>query len=272
MRRAPTGVLLAVLLFVLGMTVDPSLTLAAAQAEVVLTVDPAIRDTLASLRGVTVLHKVKRIKMLLEIPSSKSSETETWYEPLGQSLWGAITLLRRVDGTGVQQHLTVCGIFDAISTSTRKVSQDLTASIPIGRVFVPFTIKTDMSVDSSAKLTKLVVDPTTICLPAPGAAFAFQTSTARQLRASPSIDSSPRTFSVGITEQCKASERLSASSLKADLRGDYLDIICSGVTDSGKAITKRFAFLLDSGIYLLLEEKAEAGEGKYTILSVEYEG
>jgi hypothetical protein len=135
MRRAPISVLLAVSLFVLGTTVDPSLTLAAAQEEVVLTVDPAIRDALASLRGVTVLHKVKRIKMLLEIPSSKSSETETWYEPLGQGLWGAITALRRVDGTGVQQHLTVCGIFDAISTSTRNVSQDLTASIPIGKVW-----------------------------------------------------------------------------------------------------------------------------------------
>lgn len=272
MRRAPISVLLAVSLFVLGTTVDPSLTLAAAQEEVVLTVDPAIRDALASLRGVTVLHKVKRIKMLLEIPSSKSSETETWYEPLGQGLWGAITALRRVDGTGVQQHLTVCGIFDAISTSTRNVSQDLTASIPIGKVFIPFTIKTNMSVDSSAKLTKLVVDQTTICAPAPGASFAFQTSMARQLRASPSLDASPRTFSVGTKAQCTASERLPASSLKADLRGGYLDILCVGVTDSGKALTKRFAFLLDSGIYLLLEEKTEAGEGKYTILSVEYEG
>ena len=272
MRRAPIDVFLGISLFVLGTAVSPSLTLAAGQGDAILTVDPSVRDTLASLHAATVLHKVKRIKMLLEIPSSKSSETETWYEPLGQGLWGAITVLRRVDGAGVQQHLTVCGMFDAISTSTRKVSQELTASMPIAKVFVPFTIKTDMAVDSSAKLTKLVVDPTTICLPAPGAAFAFQTSTARQLRASPSVDSAPRTFTVGIAEQCKASERLPASSLAADLRGDYLDIICAGATDSGHATTKRFAFLLDSGIYLLLEEKTEAGEGKYTILSVEYEG
>lgn len=132
-------------------------------------------------------------------------------------------------------------------------------------------MKSSLTSDSITKLTKLVVDPPALCAPAPGAAFDYLTQTEFKYKVSAGLGGLGRTVTVSITGRCEVSQKMPAVKLQAGIRGDFLEVTCVGTTDAGKSLTRRFAYLIDSALYFLLESKAESSHFTHTFVDVEYE-
>jgi hypothetical protein len=239
-----------------------------------LTVDASVQRAVASIGSSQPKFPLKRAKFSMEFPSrpnAQLSELESRYEPLGDGLWGVMSTLKRSNGAGAQQVVTMCGMFDALAATSANASIDQTMAIPIGKVFVPMGMKTNFVTDSVTRMSNITVDAKALCAPAAGSSFDYATQTETQYKVSPGFGGSPKTISVTIKGRCEASQKMPATALHSSLRGDYLAVMCSGTNDSGKLLARKFAYLLDSTIYILLETKSETSQFKYTVLDVEYE-
>jgi hypothetical protein len=248
--------------------------LANEQPEAPLTVEPSIKTVVDLLEPSAPRYALHRVKFLMEMVSRANvqpSEIDSRYLAISDGLWGVMSTLQRSNGTGAQQVVTVCGIFDALSATTSTFTLDQNTVLPIGKIFVPFGMKTNFSTDSVARMVKLDVNPNVACRPAPNTSFDFSTQTETQYKTSPSVASSVKTISVSAKGRCSVSEKRSAASLSPNLRGEYLDVTCTSMNDTGKSLTRRFAYLSDSALYLLLETKSDANQFKYSVLSVEYD-
>jgi hypothetical protein len=204
-------------------------------------------------------------------PNAQPSEVESRYERVGDGLWGVMSTLKRPNGTGAQQLVSVCGMFEALAGTSTNATIDQTTIIPIGKAFVPFGMKTSFVTDSVARLSKLNVEPSGVCAPAPGAPFGYTTQTETQYKVSPGLGTSAKTVSVTIKGRCEVSDKMPANTLHRALRGEYLEVVCTGTNDAGKPLSRKFAYLIDSAFYVLLESKSEANQFKYTLADVEYE-
>ena len=241
-----------------------------------LTVEPSVRKTMTSVVAVTPKSTLKRLQLSVEYPSRpsmKPSEIESRYEPLGNNMWGVISTLKRVDGTIAQQIVSVCGMFDALSVLAANFSIEQISILPIGKglLFVPFGMKTSIANDSVTKLTRLDVEPKALCSPSSGSSFDYLARSDTQYTASVGFGSINRTVAVTHKAHCDAIGRTSASTLNAKLKGDYLEVNCTGTTDAGKAWSRKFAYLIDSALYVYLETQTELSLARYTILDAEYE-
>jgi hypothetical protein len=246
--------------------------------QLVLTVEPSVRNV-ASTGAPQPKSPLKRAKFSMEItsrPNAQSSEVESRYERVGDGLWGVMSTLKRSSGTGAQQLVSVCGMFEALAVTSANATFDRTAAIPIGKLFVPFGMKTSVATDSVARLSKLNIEPNRVCAPAPGAAFSYTTQTETQYKVSPglgtlALGTLANTVSVTINGRCEVSDKMPATALHRALRGGYLEVMCSGTNDAGKPLSRKYAYLIDSAFYILLETKSEANQFRYTIEDVEYE-
>jgi len=181
-----------------------------------------------------------------------------------------MSTLKRPNGTGAQQLITVCGMFDALAATSTNLSTNLTGIMPIGKIFVPFGMKKSFAADSLARITKFDVDPVVLCQPVAGSSFDYAVQSEVQYSVSPGPAASPKTTVVTLRGRCEASQRMPATGLLAGLRGDYIEVTCSSSNDTGRPLSRKLAYLVDSAFYLLLETKSDATSFKYTLLNVEY--
>lgn len=239
--------------------------------EPVLTVEPSVREV-ASTGAPQPKSPLKRAKFSMETtarPNAQAWEVESRYQRIGDGIWGVTSTLKRSGGTGAQQLVSVCGMFEALAVGSSNATIDQSTVIPMGKIFVPFGMKTSFATESVARLSKLKVEPNGLCAPAPGASFAYTTQTETQYKVSPGLGM--KTVSVTINGRCEVSDRMPATALHPTLRGEYLEVRCSGTNDAGKPLSRKYAYLIDSAFYILLETKSEANQFRYTVADIEYE-
>ena len=249
-------------------------TIALAGDDEPLAVDASIRNAVGQVEASLPKSPLKRAQFKMELPlrpNAPNTEIDSLYEPLGNGLWGVMSTLRRPNGTGAQQLVTVCGMFDALAATSTNLSTNLTGIMPIGKIFVPFGMKKSFAADSLARITKFDVDPVALCQPVAGSSFDYAVQTEVQYTVSPGPTASPKTTVVTLKGQCEASQRMPAIGLLGGLRGDYIEVTCSGSNDAGRPLSRKFAYLVDSALYLLLETKSDANSFKYTLLNVDIE-
>ncbi len=248
-------------------------TIALAADDEALTVDASVRNAVGPVGSSPPRSPLKRAQFKLELPlrpNAPYTEIDSLYEPLGNGLWGVMSTLKRPNGSGAQQLVTVCGMFEALAATSTSLSTTLTGIMPIGKLFVPFGMKKSFAADSLARITKLDVDPLALCQPAAGSSFDYAVQIETQYALSPGTTASSKMNAVTLKGRCEASQRMPATGLHGGLRGDYIEVTCSGSNDAGKPLSRKFAYLVDSALYLLLETKSDANFYKYTVLNVEY--
>jgi hypothetical protein len=214
---------------------------------------------------------IKRLRLRMKSDSSfTASDVETTFEWMGEGFWGRSTSATKPDLTSQTQTVTVCGIFDAVSLSGSSVGSDTPLILPLGKIFVPFGVqRTTSKLNVTSKMTSLRVNPTAACVPKAGESFDFEAKMERELIISGPVPST-RVIPVVLRGHCDISNAIPASALNPGFIGAYLPVTCQRTTQSGASSSVSYAFLIDSGIYVLLDEKAERLHSEYTVSSVEY--
>ena len=159
-------------------------------------------------------------------------------------------------GGGTMQSLSLCGLVTLVSTMSATTYNDLTAAIPIGKIFVPFGMRSSIDQSRRQRVTNLETDAN-VCAPAPSTDFSYRTetevlsSTSGLLRLSNSTKRDEH-FA------CKVNaESIPASKIFPSLRGDSLRVTCERTAGWGGKITREYAFLKDAALYVLLSETGE---------------
>ena len=235
--------------------------------------EPSVRSVVASMGATPPRAPVKRMKFAMEVASSSAPavEVESRYLYLGDGLWGILSTIKRPNFAGAQQAVSVCGMFDGVAATSTTTTIETTQSLPIGKLFVPFGMRTGIANDAVAKLTNLSIDGASPCSPSPGSAFDFQTRTETQLKTSAGLFASGKVLTATIKGRCESSSAVPASGLHKDLRGEAVEVTCNGANDAGKPLVRKYAYLVHSGIYVLLETATESNRFKYRVLEAEYE-
>jgi hypothetical protein len=163
----------------------------------------------------------------------------------------------RSSSKGRGRALSLCGLVTLLVESGSNVDTSTAVPLPIGKLFVPFNIKSDIDVSNRAKLVAFEANVPSICNPSPGGEFSYKTEVESQVKTSGMFG---RTNDFRRTESvaCKvAAVSQPAVQLNSSLSGDYLPVSCVITPQSGAPRTVEYAFLLDARFYLPVELKDE---------------
>ena len=232
-------------------------------------VDQRVRDAVSTVRVQVPEAPLKATQVAISFTGPTGNllrSAESRYQWLGNGLWGVLSTIRQSNGTEAQQRVTLCGMLDVLATTSGNASTSQTFVVPIGKAFVPFGMTTTFVADSASRISEIAVDAQAMCYPAPGSSFEFKTRTEMQVNAR----AVHRSLSVVSNGRCQTSQPKPARELHPELRGDYLPVACEISTDDGKTVTRRFAYLVSSAYYVLLETKLDTGPVRYEVQTIEY--
>jgi hypothetical protein len=163
----------------------------------------------------------------------------------------------RSSSKGRGRALSLCGLVTLLVESGSNVDTSTAVPLPIGKLFVPFGVKSDIDVSNRAKLVAFEASVPSICSPSPGGEFSYKTEVESQVKTSGMFGRTNdfrRTESVG----CKAAAiSQPAVQVNASLSGDYLPVSCVITPQAGAPRTAEYAFFPDARFYLPVELKDE---------------
>ena len=233
---------------------------------------PAIRDEVMKVVSKSEPPALLRV-VRGEIESgSTKPKAERYFERLENGLWG-VTLLIPVRGVIVRRMLTLNGIID-LATATQIAREiDVPSLVPVGKYFLSFSITKDLKTSGITNTTALSGDLGTLVSPTAGAKFSFEHAwDAQATTTTTGLFGGTRTsnISIALKQICTVEKEAEATELHSKLKGKYLLVACNGEFQNGKSVSKQFAFVRDSGLYLLLSSTIDGNKDTYTITDVEY--
>lgn len=159
---------------------------------------------------------------------------------------------------------SICGLIDIL----REEQDAVRGSIDLA---VGGAVITQSSTAAMIRRSRLndIESSSSICSPVAGASFTYRVVHAMQRNwVGPKIN---QLATIDRKFQCAVgADARKAAEVAPNLRGDYLEVKCTGVSVDGDQETASYAFLIDSGIYLWLGATDAAGTRKYTYLEPTY--
>ncbi len=252
-------------------------TLAAAQTpaetpEQAVVLSPAIQAQVSALAPKTVPTALLRsVKGVVESGSS-TSQAVRYFERLDNGLWSSTLELGTKKGI-VRKSLMLQGIVPLATVTEIAVELDTTSVVPIGKVFLPFGIKSSVKSGGSTSVNQLSGELEKMMAPAAGVKFPLDygwdgrvVSTTSGLFGGTKASS----LSLSVKQVCTADNELEASTLNPRLLGKYRKVTCDGALSSGATRSEEYAYLVDSDLYVLLSSTINGRTDRYTIAEVEY--
>lgn len=214
---------------------------------------------------------LRRIRGEIESGSSKP-RAERYFERLDNGLWG-VTLLIPVRGVIVRRMLTLQGIIDLATVSQIAREIDVPGLVPIGKIFLSYSVTKDLRANGTTNSTALSGDLATLVSPSLGAKFSFEHAwDAQSIVTTTGLFGGTRTSNTSLTlkQSCVSQKEGDATELHPKLKGRYLQVECEGEFLNGANVSRRYAYLTDSGLYVLLSSTIGGNKDTYTITDVEY--
>lgn len=214
---------------------------------------------------------LRLIRGVVESGGAKPA-SERHFERLENGLWG-VTLIITVRGAIIRRSLTLQGLVPLATVTEIAREYDYAASVPIGKIFLPYSVTKDLKASGSTNTTALSGDLEQMVVPATGSQFSFEHSWDAQTSVTTSgLFGGTRTSNLRLSlkQTCTTEKEGDAASLHGKLRGKYLLVSCEGALNNGSTRSDQYAFLPDSGLYVLLSTSTNGHVDKYTIVDVEY--
>ena len=261
-----------------AMAVAATLTTAAFGAEIdePLLIDLGVQEQVTSLlkgyKPSTQLMKLTEVrdtdiggKLLHYEVQSNFSRQET-------GLWAVVAVGGFTSGSGAttSQYLSLCGLITLVRSDSFSAKLDTTTAIPFGRIFVPFGIRSIIDVWVRARVKEFRTTHEGICSPVAGATFTYQIKSEVQTKTSGMFGRTRITTTEADATCTVAKEANPAKQLSSSFHGDFLGVSCEIISSSGQKSTVDSAFLVDSGIYLTLNESSPTRTMKVQFTTVEY--
>lgn len=164
--------------------------------------------------------------------------------------------------------LSLCGLITVTSSGVASTSQDITTAIPVGKLFLPFGFRTTSGFSRTLRLNKLETTASDICAPAPGSEFSYVVASEITTKTS---SGQLQTVLDEEEVRCKTSaESEAAAKLLPQFRGNFLDVVCEHKKATGASAKRRFVYLQDSALYLMLMLHEAWGQSTVIYTSVQY--
>jgi len=160
-------------------------------------------------------------------------------------------------GMGRGTGLSLCGLIGLLSDSQSTTDTSLTSAIPIGKVILPFGIKSSVDFASRRRVVALETNAPSLCMPTSGLEFTFKTEEEVTIKTSGLFGRTNQIKRVQESKCRAAVDVQHALQLGAALVGDYREVSCETVSGDGKLSKTRYAHLLASSFYLPIEETDE---------------
>lgn len=177
---------------------------------------------------------------------------------------------RSGDASGAGHTMTLCGLVPLVGESSSTTTSTVGTVLPVGNVFVPFGLKTNVDFNNRVKLVVLEASIPSLCSPQFGTEFTYKTETEVVVKTSGVFG---RTTQVKRTEtaSCKtaAASKL-ASELLPSLLGMYLPVSCDVTLTNGAKKHVEYAYLIDSAFYLLTEATTDLQRTKIQYVEASY--
>lgn len=180
------------------------------------------------------------------------------------------TAFRSGKGQGSGKGMTLCGLILLVAESSSTSNTSVTTVLPVGKLFLPFGIKSSVDFNTRLKLVAFEASIPSVCAISPGLEFTYRTEIDAQTKSSGLFGG---TTSVRRTEaaNCKTAATASlASQIFSTLSGEYLAVTCDVVIQSGAKKQVQYAFLRESSMYIGLEQIDEWQKAKTTYTELEY--
>ncbi len=232
----------------------------------------SIRDQLTKVIPKTEPNAPLRlIRGVIESGGAKPA-AERHFERLDSGLWG-VTLVVTVRGAVIRRTLTLQGLLPLASVSEIAREYDSASLVPIGKVFLSYSVTKDLKANGGTNTTALSGNLEQMVVPIVGSPFSFEHAWDAQTSVTTSgLFGGTRTsnLSLSLKQTCTTEKEGDAASLHGRLRGKYLLVNCEGTLSNGSTRSDQYAFLSDSAIYILLSTATDGRADKYTITDVEY--
>lgn len=154
-------------------------------------------------------------------------------------------------GTGI----SLCGLIVLLSESQSSMDTSTTTAIPVGKVFMPFAIRSGVDFNDRRRVVAIETDAPSLCNLTSGHGFTLKTEEVLTRKTSGIFG---RTHQIKTVQEskCQASTELKpASQIGASLEGEYREIQCETKHEGGKTSSTRYGYLIASSYYLPITEK-----------------
>ena len=157
---------------------------------------------------------------------------------------------------------SLCGLVDVKREGRASTTQQVGSSVAVGGAFVPITTKIASESHQKSRLDDFTTTATNLCSPAPKMAFSYQAKRELNRKLKFALTDSHAARTSQTSANCAVDEKLfPAQELHASIRGNYLKVTCDFLEDGEKG-SSRYAYLIDSGMYLKLT--LETSKNKHT--------
>jgi hypothetical protein len=172
----------------------------------------------------------------------------------------------------IDQTLSLCGLVPVLGEAAGLSNSALTTAAPAGAAFLPLNFSLSLQSATRRRLSRFEANPSNLCQPTPGMEFSLQMESEVQSKANGQVYSSNKQFTLTEQAKCKVSPDLfPASNLNSSMRGQYLAVSCAYTADPSNDRKVEYAFLLASGMYVVLGEVAKWQTDKARYESVKYQ-
>jgi hypothetical protein len=212
---------------------------------------------------------VSLLKLLrIDVQSgSKAERIVLYYERLESGLWGVGYVSHYRTGGIVQRWLSLQGLVSLAGTMETANEMLVPIFIP-GTRFLPFG-KTTSQTTMVFKTEELGGALAELVSPQERRPFAYHLTHRTDTTSNHFPASVSRTAHSQMKASCEVHAASDARALNARLRGSFLPVTCSE-TRSGKDSTRRYAYLIESQLYVPTYVSSGGAPGDYRIVDVEY--
>lgn len=191
---------------------------------------------------------------------------------LESGLTGALgtTVYRNGAAKGAGRGANLCGLMTVLSESQSTTDTSSAAVIPMGKLFVPFGVKSSVDFSNRYRLMKLDASIPSVCKPAEGEAFSFQFEAEHTMKTS-GLFGGTKVIRRASKSKCKvAGEAIPASKINSSLQGDALLVSCESEDQNEKKSTEEYVYLKDSAFYLMTSRVDEWQRSKIQYTAAPY--
>lgn len=192
------------------------------------------------------------------------------YSLQDNGLWAIAVVGTSSTGSGASLKLSLCGLVTLIQTAAGTSSWETPSVVPFKKLFLPFGIRSTLDTNIRIRLKSFETSAKNICAPTSGSQFTYRMDTERQLKTSGPFGGGKvvnHTYDV----HCSVGRELKpASEISSSLRGGALPVVCESTAGTGEKIASEYAFLQESGLYVMLTESTDIQTSRVAYKDVQY--
>lgn len=209
-------------------------------------------------------HKTNFSKIYID------SNVELLRQESGLTGGSASTVYRNGAAKALGRGMNLCGLATVLSESQSTTDTSATSAIPIGKLFVPFGVKSSIDFSNRYRLSSLEASIPSLCKPVAGEEFSFKFEAEHTMKTS-GLFGGTKLIRRSAHSKCKvAAEAISAKQVHPSLQGEALLVSCESEDQNNKNSTEEYVYLKDSAFYLLTGRVDEWQRSKIQYLAVPY--